>query len=382
MRKYIILLVLLGLCNIGAAPTRSYTYTTGTTISSSDVTTNEDNIYNYLQAGVDTISDGSIVNDDVNGSAAISSSKVNLTTIAQNVALSGTLTATGNSTFAGTTIADLGTVTTADINAGTWQGTVDGNWTAASQTCADLGTVTTAEFTAITDAGTITTADINGGTLDGVQVGGTTSTGEIIVNDSSDAADGLGSQGTSGQLLTSAGAGVNPTWSTVSHDYTLLTASANSGAATTGAITVAASKQYFVTFEFANEHATLANAVKLLIHGDTSADYQYTTVSVAEDGTVTGDGGSGATGFTLGTMGDTSDEGIIYGYGYISTYQNANSDTCANVVLHTMAKATTTTFDSFTLTGMKEEVLTVTNIEFTGTQNFTWRVNVYELSQS
>ena len=59
-----------------------------------------------------------------------------------------------NSTFASTTIADLGTVTTADINGGTWQGTIDGNWTAASQTCADLGSVTT--------------CDINGGTINGI----------------------------------------------------------------------------------------------------------------------------------------------------------------------------------------------------------------------
>jgi hypothetical protein len=64
-----------------------------------------------------------------------------------------------NSTFASTTIADLGTVTTADINGGTLGGfTIDGSWTAASQTCANLGTVTT--------------ADINGGTIDGVTIGG------------------------------------------------------------------------------------------------------------------------------------------------------------------------------------------------------------------
>ena len=47
---------------------------------------------------------------------------------------------------------------TADINAGTWQGTIDGNWTAAGQTCADLGTVTT--------------ANIDGGTIDGTAIGG------------------------------------------------------------------------------------------------------------------------------------------------------------------------------------------------------------------
>lgn len=54
--------------------------------------------------------------------------------------------------------------------------------------------------------------DINGGTMDGVQIGGTTATGELIVNDASDDADGLGSQGTSGQFLQSAGAGANPVW--------------------------------------------------------------------------------------------------------------------------------------------------------------------------
>lgn len=66
-----------------------------------------------------------------------------------------------NSTFASTTIANLGTVTTADINGGTIGGfTIDGSWTAASQTCANLGTVTT--------------ADINGGTIDAVTIGAST----------------------------------------------------------------------------------------------------------------------------------------------------------------------------------------------------------------
>jgi len=41
-------------------------------------------------------------------------------------------------------IANLGTVTTADINGGTWQGTIDGAWTAAGVTCANLGTVSAA----------------------------------------------------------------------------------------------------------------------------------------------------------------------------------------------------------------------------------------------
>ncbi len=73
-----------------------------------------------------------------------------------------------NWTAAGFTAADLGTVTTADINGGTWLGTIDGAWTAASQTCADLGTVTT--------------ADIDGGTLDNVIVGGSTASAGTFTN--------------------------------------------------------------------------------------------------------------------------------------------------------------------------------------------------------
>ena len=65
----------------------------------------------------------------------------------------------------------------------------------------------------------ITSPDINGGTLDGVQIGGVTATGELIVNNSSDDAAGLGAQGSSGQILTSQGAGVNPTWTAVFSNY-------------------------------------------------------------------------------------------------------------------------------------------------------------------
>ena len=80
------------------------------------------------------------------------------------------------------------------------------------------------------DLGIVTTVDINGGTLDGVQIGGTEATGELIVNNASDQADGLGSQGTAGQVLTSAGAGANPTWANnVSSDYILLTHTVDSG---------------------------------------------------------------------------------------------------------------------------------------------------------
>lgn len=48
------------------------------------------------------------------------------------------------------------TLTSPDINGGTWNGTIDGAWTAAGQTCAN--------------GGSVTTIDINGGTLDGATI--------------------------------------------------------------------------------------------------------------------------------------------------------------------------------------------------------------------
>ncbi len=80
MKKLFIVFILLSICvkSYSSPPTRSFTYTSGTTITAADVTTNEDNIYNYLQAGVDTINDGSVVNADIAVAAGIPGSKLDL----------------------------------------------------------------------------------------------------------------------------------------------------------------------------------------------------------------------------------------------------------------------------------------------------------------
>lgn len=83
MKKILLLTSLLLMtppCGLYAAPpTRTSSYVTGATIRAADVTGNENSIFNYLQAGVDTIADGSIVNADVSASAAIAYSKLSLT---------------------------------------------------------------------------------------------------------------------------------------------------------------------------------------------------------------------------------------------------------------------------------------------------------------
>lgn len=122
MRKYFILLFIPFL--IGAAPSRVYNYTSGTTIVSSQVEANEDAIFNYLSTGIDTIADNTIVNADINTGAGISDTKLDLATIAQNITFNGTSTFAGTSTFSGQTISSLGTVTTGavtylDINSAT-----------------------------------------------------------------------------------------------------------------------------------------------------------------------------------------------------------------------------------------------------------------------
>ena len=88
--KRIIGLLILGMFVVGIAdaapPVRSDTYVSQSVIDPAAVTRNEDAIFTYLQAGVDTfadnsvtsakIIDGAIVNADINSSAAIADGKV------------------------------------------------------------------------------------------------------------------------------------------------------------------------------------------------------------------------------------------------------------------------------------------------------------------
>jgi len=84
-------------------PTKAYTFSSGDTISSSEVNADFDNLYNYLTSGVDTFKDATIVNDDVSTAANIQSDKLNLTSIAQDIALTGTLSISTSLTCTTTT---------------------------------------------------------------------------------------------------------------------------------------------------------------------------------------------------------------------------------------------------------------------------------------
>lgn len=75
-----LLLILLTLCFIpiasAAPPSRSFTYTDKNIIEPDENNANENALYNYLQAGVDTYVDGSIANADINQSANIDKTKI------------------------------------------------------------------------------------------------------------------------------------------------------------------------------------------------------------------------------------------------------------------------------------------------------------------
>uniref|UniRef100_A0A6M3IUX4 Uncharacterized protein n=1 Tax=viral metagenome TaxID=1070528 RepID=A0A6M3IUX4_9ZZZZ len=96
MKKYLwLLLLLIPVIVWSAPPSRSFTYTSGSIIDPDDVTTNEDNIFNYLARGVDTLADssvttskildGTIVNGDLSGTLALPDSKIAQITTASKV---------------------------------------------------------------------------------------------------------------------------------------------------------------------------------------------------------------------------------------------------------------------------------------------------------
>jgi hypothetical protein len=86
MKKLFLLFLLIPTIAWATPPSRTYTYVEGTVINPTEVTTNEDNIFNYLTRGVDTyvdgsittddILDGTITNNDISGTAAIADTKL------------------------------------------------------------------------------------------------------------------------------------------------------------------------------------------------------------------------------------------------------------------------------------------------------------------
>ncbi len=146
-----------------AVPSRPYTYVAHTTIDPAQNNTNENTLYSYLQAGVDTYSSGSITNDAISAIAAISYSKLNL----------------------------LGSIVNADV----------------SPTAGIVGSKLD-----LTSPGAIGSTSANTGAFSTLKVG-TTHQGDILYDNGTSLV--RLTPGTDGQFLKTQGSSANPIWSTV-----------------------------------------------------------------------------------------------------------------------------------------------------------------------
>ena len=354
-----------------APPSRVSTYTSGEIISSSDVTANEDAIFNYLQAGVDTYADLSIVNADVSATANVQSDKLNLTSIAQAVGITaggsltnaGTSEFTGNTTFAGITIADLGTVTTA-----------------AFTTITDLGNVTTSgtfglggKLTAGANEIEGSTFDINGGTADSLNIASATTTGTIFYNDASDDTVAL-VPGADGLVLTSTGTTGIPAYEITS--VGLLSTTTLAGDTNSGNITITAGSMYKVFVNLTSDGAD--TTIQIRFDSDSgAADYAYTRGEIDWAGApsiaYTGDDSNGAI-----VIGIVNASKSITGWFTI----NADADADGDIYLSGkfMAEDGDGTDTQWTLEGAYRDAGTLTDFEMTCSAACSGTILTYQYS--
>ena len=144
-----------------ACPSRVATYTAGQVISPTDVTSNEDTIFNYLCNGVDTIDDGAVTSADIldgtilaadlSSNAVASASIVDATIVAADIAtdavataelLDGTIANVDVSASAAIDFSKLATLTSGNILVGS-----SGNVTTSVNPSGDVDVSNTGAFT-------------------------------------------------------------------------------------------------------------------------------------------------------------------------------------------------------------------------------------------
>ncbi len=269
-------------------PARSFTYSSGSVISPSEVTQNEDNIFNYLSTGVDTIApsvvttshilDGTIANADISGTAAILGSKLDL---AIAPIIGATTPAAG--TFTTGTFTTIGATT---INAFALGGKITGgaNEIEGSNFDIDGGTIDGVTIGAtsaptVTNLGSVTTADINGGTIDGVTIGGASAGAGTFTDLSSTGTTTIGNA--TGDALT-----INPSAWTLANAVTITGTWANLGAITTtgtfglgGKLTAGANEIEGSNFDITG--GTIIGITSFKLNGATSGNTTITPAAAA-----------------------------------------------------------------------------------------------------
>lgn len=329
---------------------------------------------------------GSIENANIAAGAAIAASKLNLATIAQNVAFTGTLdfssaTVTAAWTAAALTVTSL-TATSADINGGTLGPvTVDGKITAgATEIEGSNFDIDGGDISAGTISGSLTWSaaqDLNSQALTNVDInsgniGGITFDGALTMSLGSDADGDVYyrasnvltrlAKGTAGQALLMNSGATAPEWkSAVANWVSTTTWSATT---TSGNITIAQGSKYLAVVQILSAAAADAT-ITLEFNEDTGAHYANATETVTTSNNIslwsqgqTGDPADSSGSFVLDTV--NSDQMMISG-------EAVYVDTAAALQIKHIA-------------GWWDNSDTVTSFRIQSSQNTTGEVNLYKFN--
>lgn len=288
MKRLLLMFLLLPSIAFAAAPTRGFNYTAHTTIDPTQNNANENALYSYLQAGVDTYASGSLTNDAVSGSAAISYSKLNLIGSITNADISPTAAIVGSKL-------DLST-----------PGIIGGTSPAA-------GTFTTLTANTALVSSTATT-------LNGTVNLGSTHQGDIFYDNGSSVV--RLTPGTSGQALLTGGTAANPSWGT-GGALQLISVTPVSAATTSGNIAITVSNNYLVIVNL-KDVSVGANAIGILINGDGGSNY-FSGYSGRGALAAIGASSNGGTSFITGTT-VVASKGASLNFNLTSNLVDTNSE--------------------------------------------------------
>lgn len=356
MKKLLLIFLLIPQILWAAPPTRQNTYTSQTTIRSADVSANENVIFTYLQNGIDTVADGTIVNADVSSSAAISYPKLNLMNgiVNSDVSSSAAISYSKLNLVSSITSSDIvdGTIVNADINS------------SAAIVASKLD---------LTSPGAIGSTAANSGAFSTLKVG-TTNQGDILYDNGTSIV--RLTPGTSGQVLKTNGASANPSWTTGPASI-LISNTSISGAATTGNIAITNTKYYKVVFNFQGINN---NTLIVRFNGSSDAVYRYIFNGRTTGGAITG-GATGATGAIITTAinnATISTSGVLY----IFPQNGTDSISFEGKTIYQQETSALLTNLEFAGDWDNNAAATSFSMVTSGGSTFSGNVLLYELSQS